>query len=280
MKQKIKNFFYYLFKDKTGAIGFIIILLSVTITLAAPLIAPHDPESPIPSENRMPPNEKHWFGTDETGMDIFSRVVYAGRIDLTIGILSTFFSLLIGVPIGLIIAYYEGVPGEIIMRVMDVVQAFPVFIFAMVLVAVLGNNIENIIAAITFLNAPIYLRLVRSEALSYKTRPFIEAAKCTGNHPLKIIFAELLPVSMRPALIQASVNIGSAILLTAGLSFIGAGVRAPTPEWGSMIFLGADSIITGQWWSSAFPGIAIAVTVLGFALFGDFLRNYLNPERR
>lgn len=278
--KSVRTFFHYLLRKKSGAIGFAIIVLSVTITVAAPLIAPYDPESPIPSENRQPPSSAHWFGTDETGMDIFSRVVYAGRIDLTIGIVSTALALLIGIPIGLAIAYFEGWFGEIVMRIMDVLQAFPVFIFAMVLVAVLGNKVENIIAAITFLNAPIYLRLVRSEALSYKTRPFIEAAKCTGNSSATIIFRELLPVSIRPALIQASVNIGSAILLTAGLSFIGAGVRAPTPEWGSMIFLGADSIITGQWWSSFFPGIAIAVTVLGFALFGDFLRDYLNPERR
>ncbi len=276
----IRTFFHYLVRKRSGLIGFAIIVLSVTITLAAPLIAPYDPESPIPSENRQPPSAAHWFGTDETGMDIFSRVIYAGRIDLTIGIVSTALALVIGIPIGLAIAYFEGWFGEIVMRIMDVLQAFPVFIFAMVLVAVLGNKVENIIAAITFLNAPIYLRLVRSEALSYKTRPFIEAAKCTGNSPFSIIFRELLPVSIRPALIQASVNIGSAILLTAGLSFIGAGVRAPTPEWGSMIFLGSDSIITGQWWSSFFPGIAIAVTVLGFALFGDFLRDYLNPERR
>jgi peptide/nickel transport system permease protein len=278
--KKVKEFFRYLLKSKVGMAGFIIVVLTVIITIAAPLIAPYPPESPITSENRMPPSATHLFGTDETGLDIFSRVIYAGQFDLTIGVVSTLLSLLIGVPLGLLIAYFEGFFGEVTMRLMDLLQAFPVFIFAMALVAVLGNKIENIIAAITFLNAPIYLRLVRSEALSYKTRPFIEAAKCTGNNSIRIIFTELLPVSIRPALIQASVNIGSAILLTAGLSFIGAGVRAPTPEWGSMIFLGADSIITGQWWSSFFPGIAIAWTVLGFALFGDFLRKYLNPERR
>jgi len=278
--KSVRSFFRFLFKSRAGTAGFIIILTSILITLAAPVITPYDPQSPIPGDNRMAPCAAHWFGTDETGMDVFTRVVYAGRIDLTIGLLSTLLSLLIGVPIGLMIAYFEGIVGEFVMRFMDLLQAFPVFIFAMVLVAVLGNKIENIIIAITFLNAPIYLRLVRSEALSYKTRPFIEAAKCTGNGSVSIVFNELLPVSIRPALIQASVNIGSAILLTAGLSFIGAGVRAPTPEWGSMIYLGADSIITGQWWSSAFPGIAIAINVLGFALFGDFLRNYLNPERR
>lgn len=277
---KTKDFFNHLRKDKLGMIGFLIIVTILLITIFAPYIAPYDPESPISGADRLAPSAAHLFGTDETGMDIFSRVIYAGRIDLTIGIVSTLFSLIIGVPLGLIVAYYEGLFGEVVMRIMDLLQAFPVFIFAMVLVAVLGNSIENIIAAITFLNAPIYMRLVRSEALSYKTRPFIEAAKCTGKSSLFIIFSQLFVVSIRPALIQASVNVGAAILLTAGLSFIGAGVQAPTPEWGSMIFLGSNTIMTGQWWASFFPGISIAITVFGFALFGNFLRSYLNPEMR
>lgn len=277
---KVKSFFKHLLRDKSAVVGLSIIIIMTLLALFAPWIAPYDPESPIASESRMAPNAKHIFGTDETGMDIFSRVIYGARIDLTVGVLSTLLSLLIGVPLGLIAAYSEGLLGELMMRMTDLLQAFPVFIFAMVLVAVLGNETENIIIAITFLNAPIYLRLIRSEALSYKTRPFIEAAKCSGKSTLSIIFTELFPVSIRPALVQASVNVGVAILLTAGLSFIGAGVQAPTPEWGSMIFLGSNAIMTGQWWSSFFPGVAIAITVLGFALFGDFLRNYLNPERR
>jgi len=276
----IGRFFGSLFNNRSGTIGFIIITLSITLTITAPLITNFDPESPVAGMSRMAPDSVHWFGTDDTGMDVFTRVIYSGRIALTIALSATFLSMLVGVPLGLIVAYFEGIGSEIVMRIMDLLQAFPVFIFAMVIVTVLGNNVENVIIAITFLNAPVYLRLVRSEALSYKSRPFIDAAKCTGNSPLKIIFTELLPVSIRPVFIQASVNIGGAILLTAGLSFIGAGVRAPTPEWGSMILIGSDSIITGQWWSSAFPGLAIAINVLGFALFGDFLRHYLNPERR
>jgi peptide/nickel transport system permease protein len=213
-------------------------------------------------------------------MDIFTRVIYATRIDLTIGVLATLFSLSIGIPLGLLIGYYEGLFGEIAMRLTDLIQAFPVFIFAIALVAVLGNKLENVLLAITFLNSPIYLRLVRSEVLSMKRREFIEAAQCAGMSNFQIMFRELLSNSVRPALIQASVNVGWAILLTAGLSFIGAGVRVPTPEWGSMISIGANSIMTGQWWASFFPGMAIMVTVLGFALFGDFLRVYLDPERR
>ncbi|WP_319559325.1 ABC transporter permease [Marispirochaeta sp.] len=279
MKRNIV-FFSMLFKNIPGLIGCIIILCVVFCAIFAPVIAPYDPQQPIMEDNRMPPSAEHIFGTDEVGMDIFSRIIYATRIDLTIGVLATLVSLFIGIPVGILVGYYEGLFGEVIMRLTDLLQAFPVFIFAMVLVAVLGNKMQNIIAAITFLNAPIYLRLVRTEVLSVKRHPFVEAARCAGKSDFHIMFKELLPNSIKPALIQASVNVGWAILLTAGLSFIGAGIRVPTPEWGSMISLGADSIMTGQWWSSFFPGMAIMVTVLGFALFGDFLRTYLDPERR
>jgi peptide/nickel transport system permease protein len=279
MKQ-LRDFLFFLRKSPSGLAGITIIIVAILCAILAPYITPYDPEEPITIDNRMPPSGKHWFGTDETGMDIFTRVIYATRIDLTIGVLATLFSLSIGIPLGLLIGYYEGLFGEIAMRLTDLIQAFPVFIFAIALVAVLGNKIENVLLAITFLNSPIYLRLVRSEVLSMKRRQFVEAAQCGGMNSFQIMFRELLSNSVRPALIQASVNVGWAILLTAGLSFIGAGVRVPTPEWGSMISIGANSIITGQWWASFFPGIAIMVTVLGFALFGDFLRVYLDPERR
>ena len=249
-------------------------------SVCSPAVRLRSPEQ-ISADNRMPPNLRHLFGTDETGMDIFTRVIYAARIDINIGLLGTLISLAIGIPIGMLVrGYYERMFGEVVMRLADLVQAFPVFILAMALVAALGNKIENVILAIAFVNAPIYLRLVRTEVLSIKHRPFVEAARCGGLGNFGIMFRDLLPNSVRPALIQASVNVGWAILLTAGLSFIGAGVQVPTPEWGSMISIGASTIITGQWWASFFPGLAIMVTVLGFALFGDFLRGYLDPERR
>lgn len=191
-----------------------------------------------------------------------------------------FVSLLIGIPIGLLAGYYEGLVGEVILRLADLIQAFPAFILAMALVAVLGNSTQNILMVVAFVNVPIYTRFVRGEVLAMKSRPFIEAAQAAGMSPLRIMFKELLPNSLRPALVQASINIGGAILLTAGLSYIGAGVNVPTPEWGSMISIGAPLILTGQWWAAFFPGVCIGVTVFGFALFGDFLRIYLNPERR
>lgn len=280
MKRIVKDFFYMLGKSRQGQIGFILVILVLLLGIFAPLISPYDPVQTNPVDNRMVPCLQHPFGTDETGMDIFSRCIHAIRIDVAIGVSGTMISLLFGIILGLLAGYFEGIFGEIVMRIADLLQAFPAFILAMALVAVLGNNMENVVFVIAFVNAPIYLRFVRGEVLALKNRAFIEACHAAGMSNGTIMFKQLLPNSLRPALVQASVNIGSAILLTAGLSFIGAGVTVPTPEWGSMISIGAPLILTGQWWAAFFPGVSIAVTVLGFAFVGDFLRLYLNPERR
>jgi len=280
MMNKAREFAVMLVKNRPGLAGLIMMLSIILLGLSAPLVTHYDPEMTNAADARMAPCLQHIFGTDETGMDIFTRCIYAIRIDVTIGVLGTLLSLAIGIPIGLLAGYYEGTLGEIILRIADLIQAFPAFILAMALVAVLGNSTGNILSVVAFVNVPIYVRFVRGEVLSMKGRPFVEAAHAAGMRPARIMFKELLPNSLRPALVQASINIGGAILLTAGLSYIGAGVRVPTPEWGSMISLGAPLILTGQWWAAFFPGACIGVTVLGFALFGDFLRIYLNPERR
>lgn len=280
MNRKLSLFYKMLIKNKGGLVGFIMMIVILCLGLLAPVIAPYHPETTNASAARMAPSISHLFGTDETGMDIFSRCIYAIRIDVFIGVFGTLISLLIGIPIGLIAGYREGTVGDSILRIADLIQAFPAFILAMALVAILGSNTQNIIMVVAFVNVPIYIRFVRGEVLSMKNRPFIEAAQTAGMTPFTIMYHELLPNSLRPALVQASINIGGAILLTAGLSFIGAGVKVPTPEWGSMISMGAPLILTGQWWAAFFPGVFIGVTVLGFALFGDFLRVYLNPERR
>lgn len=273
-------FLHMLRRDTFGKIGLIIIILIILLGIFAPLIVPYDPYTAYPDQARLQPSAEHLFGTDESGMDIFSRCVYAIRIDVFIGVTGTLISLFLGVPLGLIAGYYQKYMGQFILRTADLLQAFPVFILAMALVAILGNKVENIIYAIAFLNIPIYLRFVRAEVISLKGRPFIEAAKCAGKSNFQIMFKDLLPNSVRSALAQASINIGGAILITAGLSFIGAGVPVPTPEWGSMISIGAPLIISGQWWGAFFPGISIAITVLGFAFFADFIGKYLDPERR
>jgi peptide/nickel transport system permease protein len=283
---KVELFLLVLRQHKLFALGYFLVASIIILALAAPLVAPFDPEEANASITLAPPSASHWLGTDISGMDIFSRIIYSARIDLVIAVLGTCVSILIGGPLGLIAGYFSGARGlwgwisEIMMRVADVLQAFPVFVLAIALVAALGQSARNVILAIAFVNTPIYLRLLRTQALSLRERRFVDAARVAGNGELRIVFRHILPNAFAPAIIQASVNMGWSVLLTAGLSFVGAGVRVPTPEWGSMIAVGAQNMITGQWWPAVFPGIAIALTVLGFALIGDSLELMLDPVRR
>jgi peptide/nickel transport system permease protein len=218
----------------------------------------------------------HWFGTDSSGFDVFSRVLCAPRIDLSIALAANTLAMAIGIPFGLVAGYFRNPLTEFMMRVSDVLQSFPVFISAMILVALGGQSIINVILALSLLYAPIYVRLTRTEVLAQKSRGMVEASRAIGQSEMMIAIKHILPNSLGPALVQSSVTIGFAILLTAGLSFVGAGVRPPSPEWGLMISTGANDIVLGQWWTSVFPGIAISLTVFSFAVIGDALERRYN----
>lgn len=270
-------------------IGVAIVTLVVFLALFGPYIGPYDPTRttiriavPPPGFTEIPSlfmgwiggtleYPPHWMGTDANGYDIFSRVIAAPRVDLKIALLANILSLIVGVFFGLVAGYWRNWGTELLIRVSDVLQSFPVFIMAMVLVALAGRSATNIIIALAFVYTPIYLRLTRAEVLSQTSRGFVEAARAMGNSELSIAMRHVLPNSLTPALIQSSVTIGFAILLTAGLSFVGAGVRPPTPEWGLMISTGANQIVLGEWWPSVFPGLAISLTVFGFAVLGNAL---------
>ena len=219
-------------------------------------------------------------------MDIFSRVLYAPRVDLTIAVTGTLVSAVIGGAIGAVVGYYEGqrawrrALSTFVMRSADVLQAFPVFVFAIALVAVFGQSVKSIVIAIAFVNVPIYLRLMRSQVLSIRQLRYVEAAYVAGASDLAILWRHVIPNALAPLVAQLSINIGWSVLLTAGLSFVGAGVVAPTPEWGSMIAMGFQNIVTGQWWPSVFPGIALGLTVFGFALVGASIEVLADPARR
>ena len=283
---KLALFVLVLRQRPVFALGYVLVALIVVLAILAPLIAPYDPEQADAAVTLLPPSSSHLLGTDISGMDVFSRVIYSARIDLLIAVAGTLFSLVVGMPLGLIAGYFSGTRGpwgwlsEGMMRAADVLQAFPVFVLAIALVAALGPSARNVIVAITFVNAPIYLRLMRTQALSLRERRFVDAARVSGSSEARIVIRHILPNSTSPAIIQWSVNVGWSVLLTAGLSFVGAGVRVPTPEWGSMIAVGSQNMITGQWWPALFPGIAIGITVLGFALIGDSLELMLDPVRR
>jgi peptide/nickel transport system permease protein len=259
--------------------GAFIVLIYVLLIFFGTAIAPYNPESST-ADYLEPPSSEHWLGTDRAGLDIFSRIISAPRIDLTIGIVATSIAALIGVPLGIVSGYVHGWGGSMISRSFDVLQCLPPFVVAMSLVAFGGQSITNVIIVLALLNSPLFVRLVRSKVYSVQERKFIEAAVCLGNSRTRIMLRHLLPNSLEPVLIQFPVNVGWAILMTAGLSFVGAGVRPPTPEWGSMIAIGAPLLATGHWWVGLFPGIAVGICVFGLALVANALEVLLDPTRR
>jgi peptide/nickel transport system permease protein len=267
-------------------IGYGIVVATLLAALLAPLVAPYSPIEANPSQFLQPPGWHHLFGTDAVGMDVFSRTVYAPRIDLTIAIAGTLISSVVGSVMGALVGYYSSGRGVRVwlaygvMRAADVLQAFPVFVFAIALVASLGQSIQTVVLAIAFVNAPIYLRLMRSQVISIREMRYVEASLVAGLSDMRTIFRHIVPNAIGPVLAQLSVNVGWAILLTAGLSFVGAGVRAPTPEWGSMIAMGFQNVVTGQWWPSVFPGLALAVSVFGFSLVGLSIEIFADPVKR
>ncbi len=257
----------------------------IFLTIFGPWLAPFPTEVANPSSRLLPPGGAHPFGTDENGIDILSRVLAAPRTDVVIGVVATAISVFLGSPLGVVVALYESRGGagstafaEVFMRLLEVIQSFPVFVFAMVLVAVFGGSVTNIIIAIAFVNTPVFVRIVRSEVLSLVQRPFAEAARASGNREVRIGFRHVLPNALPTVIVQVSVTVGFAILLTAGLSFVGAGVRPPTPELGAMIASGAKYLEIGQWWPALFPGLALGLTVFSFGIFGEILTQVMEPR--
>jgi len=267
------------------AVGYAIVFLSIAVAILAPWLAPYDPIQTNGSMALRPPSAEHWFGTDAVGMDIFSRTLYAPRVDITIALFGTTISALIGSLLGAWVGYFSNTRslnskiGFVVMRIADVMQSFPVFVFAIALVASLGQSMSSVVAAIAFVNTPIYLRLMRSQVVVIRERLFVQAAIVAGISEWKIIIRHILPNAMGPIMAQFSVNIAWSILLTAGLSFIGAGVRPPTPELGSMIAGGFQNIVTGQWWPSVIPGSVLAVIVSGFTLVGASIETLTNKDK-
>jgi peptide/nickel transport system permease protein len=266
--------------------GLIVVGFWLVVSLLAPVVAPYSPTHPFVDAVLAPPSGRFLLGTDSNGLDILSRLMWAPRIDLGIAIASTILALLIGVPLGGFAGYFggrrglEGALATVAMRVVDVSQAFPVFVFALAIVAALGPHAVNLVIAMAFVNAPVFIWLTRSQVLAVRERAFVEAARCGGNSERRIAFRHVLPNALAAPLTQLSVVLGFSVLLTAGLSFVGAGIQLPTPEWGLMVSEGASTMITGQWWIAVFPGIALASAVFGFALVGDGLRVYLDPVLR
>lgn len=268
--------------ERFGLISVAVLLLLAAI---GPLVTPYPTMTATPMIRLEPPSLMHPFGTDENGMDVLSRIIAAPRVDVLVAFVSISIAVVVGTALGVFAGFFEGsrqrlasLLGETILRLLDVIQAFPVFILAMVLVAIRGASTENIIIAIAFVNMPTFLRISRAEILSLRQRPFTEAAQSIGARDRSIAFGHLLPNAFPPLIAQISATMGFAILLTAGLSFVGAGVTPPTPELGGMISTGAQSMIIGIWWPSLFPGIALGFIVFSFAAAGEALAHLLEPH--
>lgn len=260
-----------------AALGFLILLL---LALFGSWIQPYDPVATNVMRALEPPSAQHWAGTDQLGRDILSRLIAATRIDLAIAASAVALSFAAGVVIGAIAGYLGGRTDRIIGSIVDVLMAFPLFVMAMAMVAVLGNRIENIIIATAFINLPFYIRFARAEVNVRRQLGWVEAARACGDSHLNIILFSLIPNILPAMAVQISLNLGWAILNAAGLSFLGLGITAPTPEWGIMVAEGARFILSGQWWLVAFPGACLMATVLCFNLLGDGLRDILDPRMR
>jgi peptide/nickel transport system permease protein len=262
------------------AIGFAILIVLIVMAVFAPLIAPFGPEQLDPSNTLAAPSGSHLFGTGEYGEDIFSRCVYGARYDLAIGFAAVAIGLVLGCGIGAAAGYIGGMFDEVLMRIMDMLSAFPGFILALGIAGALGPSLRNLIIAISLVNVPIYARLMRGSLLVVKRSSYAMAAVGVGASHARVLRWHLLPNTWAPIFVQATLQFGYAILDAAGLSFIGLGIHLPTPEWGVMVSLGIDRIATGEWWVSFFPGLMIAIAVLGFNLVGDGLRDLIDRRQR
>ena len=280
MTATLRHAGYVLGENPVTGFAFALFFLFVLCGVLGPSLAPYHPLASDTALALTGPSAAHWFGTDQLGRDIFSRVVVAARLDLGIAATSVALAFGIGTLLGLAAGYCGGWIDRIVGRVVDTIMAFPLFVLAMGIVVALGNSVANIIYATAIINLPIYARLARAEANVRRDAGFVEAARLCGNGEARIVLAQLLPNIMPLMVVQVSLTSGYAILNAAGLSFIGLGVRPPTAEWGIMVAEGASFIVSGEWWVALFPGLVLMGAVFCFNLMGDGLRDIVDPLRR
>src|SRR6187455_1864366 len=268
----LKHARYVLGENRVTAFAFGLLVLIVFAAVLGPYIVPYDPLASDTAAALKGPSRAHWFGTDQLGRDVFSRVIVATRLDFIIAVFSVVLVFLMGGLAGVAAGFYGGWT--------DTIMAFPLFVLAMGIVAALGNTVQNIIIATAIVNFPLYARIARTEANVRREAGFVQAARLSGNGEFRILLTQILPNIMPIMIVQMSLTMGYAILNAAGLSFIGLGVRPPTAEWGIMVAEGAAFMVSGEWWIAFFPGIALMIAVFCFNLLGDGLRDIVDPQRR
>jgi peptide/nickel transport system permease protein len=268
-----------LIKRKGAVIGLIIIAVFVLLAVFAPLLAPHDPIQQSWTTIRKPPSLQHWFGTDESGRDLFSRVIFGARASLLAGVVSILIALGLGVPLGLLAGYGGRWTDALISRITDAMLACPFLILAIALAAFLGPSLQNAMIAIGLTVAPIFVRLTRGQVLAVKVEDYVEAARAVGNPPMRIAYKHILPNILPALIVQATISVATAIIAEASLSFLGLGQQPPAPSWGSMLNT-AQRFLTNAPWMAIWPGLAIFLIVLSFNMLGDGLRDALDPKER
>jgi peptide/nickel transport system permease protein len=267
-------------ENPVTGLAFGLFALILLAAILGPSIVPYDPLASNTDAALQAPSRAHWFGTDQLGRDILSRVVVATRLDFSIAIFSVALVFLMGGLAGVMAGLYGGWVDKVVGRVADTIMAFPLFVLAMGIVAALGNSVGNIVLATAIINFPLYARVARAEANVRRDAGFVQAARLSGNSDWRLLLTQIVPNIMPIMAVQMSLTMGYAILNAAGLSFIGLGVRPPTPEWGIMVAEGASFIVSGEWWIAFFPGLALMIAVFCFNLLGDGVRDLVDPQRR
>jgi len=268
-----------LLRNKLAIVGMLIMGLFLLAAILAPVVAPYDPIQQELAMRRRPPSQEHLLGRDDLGRDILSRVIYGSRLSLQVGVMSVGFAIVIGAVIGAVSGYVGGWIDHLTMRLMDIMLAFPALLLAIAIVTILGPGLINMLYAIGIVSIPAYARVVRASVLSAKEQDYVLAARAVGVPPARILFRNIFPNCLTPLIVQGTLGIGTAILDAAGLSFLGLGAQPPQPEWGAMLGQGRYAMFTAPH-IVVFPGLAIMLTVLGFNLLGDGLRDALDPKLR
>jgi peptide/nickel transport system permease protein len=266
-----------LYANRMSMVGLFLILFMIVMALAAPLVAPQDPIAMTLDDQFQAPSRAHLLGTDDFGRDVLSRIIYGARLSLKVGLISVSISLIVGALIGLVSGYFGGWLDIVIQRFMEIMLAFPELILALAIMAILGPSLRNAMIAIGIASIPVYTRVTRGQVLSLREKEYVEAARAAGAGHSRLIFRHILPNTMSPLMVIATLGIAGAILTASGLSFIGLGAQPPSPEWGAMLASGRE-YLRHEWWIATFPGIFIALTVLGFTRFGDGLRDARDPR--
>jgi peptide/nickel transport system permease protein len=266
-------------RSRTGLFGAAVLVIVTLAAIFAAQVAPYNPTRQDFRVEREPPSAEHWMGTDEFGRDVLSRVIWGARASLAAGAVAASIALVVGLVLGMVAAYYGGGTDSVIMRVMDILLAFPYILLAIAVVAILGPGLLNAMIAIGIVYVPHYARVVRGAVLSVRAREYVEAARALGARDDRVMVQHVLPNTLAPVIVQTTLNVGTAIIDTAGLSFLGLGTQPPTPDWGNMLSAGRSYVIDSPW-IATFPGLAILVTVLAFNLMGDALRDAFDPKLR